>query len=374
MSRPIQKILFGSPGTGKSYKVREIATESLGIKWNEETKTLENTIKTVFHPEYTYSDFVGKLLPLTTGDGSVIYKFYEGHFTRALGLAYSKIIEGTNENVLLVIDELNRGNAAAIFGSIFQLLDRDEDNWSTYDVSLSELEIVGILRAMGYEVKTYHDNIQVKKSEINEFLNNLQEKLNLNNNYDGVRVVANLKKSQILIPSNLSIVATINTSDESIYYLDSAFKRRWSWEYVDVPGGKFSEEVPEEIKDIMLYNRGKQVKWYTFVSKLNEFIKSNHDAIRRIEDKQIGWWFLKAQDKKIQNDDIKNKLMFYLWDSVFSKDKRPLEKHLETNLITYADFAALSEEFLFKIVPEKDWEVLPRKHDYDDEEVEIGNG
>ncbi|MDB9375344.1 hypothetical protein [Nodularia sphaerocarpa] len=85
---PIQKILFGSPGRGKSYKIREIAHQELDIEWNQDRKSLENTVKTVFHPEYTYSDFVVKLLPQTTGSGSVIYKFYEGHFLP--GLAHLK--------------------------------------------------------------------------------------------------------------------------------------------------------------------------------------------------------------------------------------------------------------------------------------------
>jgi len=93
-SKPIQKIIFGSPGTGKSYQVRDIAVKSLGIKWANQSLTPENVIKTVFHPEYTYSDFVGKLLPQTTGSGSVIYKYYAGHFIRALGLAYRQIIDG----------------------------------------------------------------------------------------------------------------------------------------------------------------------------------------------------------------------------------------------------------------------------------------
>ena len=125
--KPIQKILFGSPGTGKSYKVREIAKNELGIPFDEDTKILANTIKTVFHPEYTYADFMGKLLPLTQG-GSVIYKFYPGHFLRILGMAYKALIDGSQENFLLVIDELNRGNAAAIFGTVFQLLDRPSDS------------------------------------------------------------------------------------------------------------------------------------------------------------------------------------------------------------------------------------------------------
>jgi 5-methylcytosine-specific restriction endonuclease McrBC GTP-binding regulatory subunit McrB len=347
---PIQKILFGSPGTGKSYQIREIAQQELYLTWNGKTKSLENTIKTVFHPEYTYSDFVGKLLPQTTGSGSIIYKFYEGHFLRALGLAYKKIIDGTTENVLLVIDELNRGNAAAIFGSIFQLLDRDEDDWSTYEVNLSELEIVGLWRTMGSVIINEH--ITLDSSNFSSVTNLAEKYLRENNNDNALRVLENLKNGNISIPHNLSIIATINTSDESIYYLDSAFKRRWDWEYVDVPNSK--SKTPEKIKDVLVVIGENKYYWYDLVIKLNEFIKSENGSIRRIEDKQIGWWFLKADKKKeITEAVIKNKLMFYLWDSVFAKDKRPLEELLGKKLITYADFANLSIEFINKINPEE---------------------
>lgn len=348
---PIQKILFGSPGTGKSYKVREIAQQELDIEWNEQSKSLKNTIKTVFHPEYTYSDFVGKLLPQTDGSSSVIYKFYEGHFLRALGLAYKKIIDGTNKNVLLVIDELNRGNAAAIFGSIFQLLDREEDYWSTYEVNLSELEIVGLLRSMGYQTVITNQNIQINGTNFDIFCDLTEKELKQTNNKDGLRVLENLKNASITIPSNLSIIATINTSDESIYYLDSAFKRRWDWEYVDVPNSK--RKTPEEIKNVLVVIGENKYYWYDLVIKLNEFIKSKN-GIRRIEDKQIGWWFLKANKKGvIEESVIANKLMFYLWDSVFAKDKRPLEELLDQKLITYGEFANLSSEFIKKINSEE---------------------
>ncbi|MDM3863008.1 MAG: AAA family ATPase [Aphanizomenon gracile PMC644.10] len=347
---PIQKILFGSPGTGKSYKVREIAQQELGIEWNEQTQSLKNTIKTVFHPEYTYSDFVGKLLPQTDGSG-VTYKFYEGHFLRALGLAYKKIIDGSDENVLLVIDELNRGNAAAIFGSIFQLLDREDDHWSSYEVNLSELEIVGLLRIMGAVITTKKINVDYNNFSI--YYETTQEYLIATHNNDGLRVLENLKNGTIAIPSNLSIISTINTSDESIYYLDSAFKRRWDWEYVDVPNNKYSEKIPEQVKEILVVIGEKQYYWYDLVIKINEFIKSKSDYIRRIEDKQIGWWFLKAKDNKIEESAIKNKLMFYLWDSVFAKDKRPLQELLRSEkLITYADFANLYIDFIDKIEPQ----------------------
>ena len=150
MIRPIQKILFGSPGTGKSYKIRSIAQEQLGIDFDKNSQILQNTVKTVFHPEYTYADFMGKLLPLTQGN-NVIYKYYPGHFLRVLGMAYDSLIESQNDHFLLVIDELNRGNASAIFGTAFQLLDRDDDFWSTYEIDISEMEVIGLLESMGYK-------------------------------------------------------------------------------------------------------------------------------------------------------------------------------------------------------------------------------
>jgi 5-methylcytosine-specific restriction endonuclease McrBC GTP-binding regulatory subunit McrB len=181
------------------------------------------------------------------------------------------------------------------------------------------------------------------------------KKNSCNNNAGGLRVLKNLRERKIAIPSNLSILATINTSDEFIYYLDSAFKRRWDWEYVDVPGSEYSGDVPDKIKAAKVVVGDTEVDWSDFVIKLNEFIKSNHQAIRRIEDKQIGWWFLKPENNEISEASIKNKLMFYLWDSVFSKDRRPLESLLsdpggeKIKLITYSQFVALAEEFVIAI-------------------------
>jgi len=159
--RPLQKVLFGSPGTGKSYQIREIATEDLGIELDETTQILANTVKTVFHPEYTYADFMGKLLPQSQG-GNIIYKFYPGHFLQALGSSYKGLIAGNEEHYLLVIDELNRGNAAAIFGAVFQLLDRESNYWSSYEVDLSDLELMQLFKLMGYET-TLNDQDTVIK-------------------------------------------------------------------------------------------------------------------------------------------------------------------------------------------------------------------
>jgi len=353
--KPIQKILFGSPGTGKSYRVREIAKEKLGIEFDEDTKTLKNTVKTVFHPEYTYSDFVGKLLPYTYGN-SVVYKYHLGHFLQAIGMAYRGLIDNSRQNHLLVIDELNRGNAAAIFGSVFQLLDRENDGWSSYEVDVSDLEMVGLFNAMKYKANISNEGvIIVDYKPLDNFLDDLQHRIETNwIDGEGLRLIKNLKNRQISIPFNLSIVATINTSDESIYYLDTAFKRRWDWEYVDAPSETDirKKKVPEPIATATLaIDDGKPLNWYRCLVGINEFIKSQHQSIRRIEDKQIGWWFIKPDEGRVSLEQVKDKVMFYLWDSVFARDKRPLvqlftESLNQINLTTYADFVRYAEEFI----------------------------
>lgn len=352
--KPIQKILFGSPGTGKSYQIREIARDKLGIPLDDTT----HTVKTVFHPEYTYADFMGKLLPLTQGN-SVIYKFYPGHFIRILGMAYQGLIEGKKDHYLLVIDELNRGNAAAIFGTVFQLLDRESDGWSSYEVDISEMELVGLLAAMNQEPSIDNNGvISVKdgtgKKPYKDFFKEEEKKDNWELYMpDGSKVFSLLQQRRINIPHNLSILATINTSDESIYYLDSAFKRRWDWEYVKAPVRGAS--IPEKLRDVNLIINGElEGAWSHYIVGINELIKSNHQVIRRIEDKQIGWWFIKPEDNQVDLEQVKDKLMFYLWDSVFARDKRPIEEFLSNSdnsvkLTAYSDFLDLMQEFMRKV-------------------------
>jgi 5-methylcytosine-specific restriction endonuclease McrBC GTP-binding regulatory subunit McrB len=152
----------------------------------------------------------------------------------------------------------------------------------------------------------------------------------------------------IKIPPNLSILASMNTSDSSIYYMDSAFKRRWEWEFIDVELNSVSSG-----ENKIAFNT--ENEWKTFVSKLNEFIKSNHKFIRGIEDKQIGYYFIKFDEyEKIQKSSVKNKLMFFLWDSVFNRDKKPLVKLLfdensKKELITFGDFVREVDLFITKI-------------------------
>ena len=360
MSSPIQKILFGSPGTGKSYKISQISKQELGIQWNNALIPPENVIRIIFHPDYTNSDFIGKLLPKTNEKGDILYKYYEGHFLQALGLAYKYLKESNQSNVILVIDELNRGNAAAIFGIIFQLLDRDSNGWSNYPINISELEFDKVLKKMGYSTRNDSDyEIEIKNDKQHMiYLDFFNKKAEESQNENQKKLFNLLQQRSIALPPNLSIVATINTSDESIYYLDSAFKRRWDWEHIEAPGKETDiTSLPEEIKNSYIYLPETETKysWVNIVIGFNELIKLHHEKIRNIEDKQIGTWFLKPDDEedpKIPINKVRDKLMFYLWDTVFPRNKKPLSELLyeqtqkEVNLITYSDFINYDIELL----------------------------
>ncbi|MBD2482211.1 MAG: AAA family ATPase [Planktothrix sp.] len=362
MKSPVQKILFGSPGTGKSHKIVHEIIPALGIG-------RENVIKTVFHPEYTYGDFVGKLIPVTKGE-KVQYKFFSGHFLCALSKAYRKIfdvyknptkdknfknlsIEEQNillstarseacqkaENVILVIDEINRGNSSAIFGTVFQLLDRNDDGWSSYRINVPEIEILKILELMGVKDQTLATNqSQYKFPGEGDWVN---EYTTFQNRLDCLDI--SLEDRAIKIPPNLSIVGTMNTSDNSIYFMDSAFKRRWEWEFID-----WDESEPEPPN----YSDFEEYEWKKLVKQINLFIKSHHDSVRGIEDKQVGYFFINYKNNCITSEQIRNKLMFFLWDSVFNRDKRPLVDLLEVDrseLITFGDFTKLHNIFIEKI-------------------------
>jgi 5-methylcytosine-specific restriction protein B len=382
MKQPIQKILFGSPGTGKSYKI--VDAEDSYFKQLVIDNKNPDLIKTVFHPEYTYGDFMGKLMPLTD-KGHVTYEFYAGHFMQALGTAFKNIIKAYIEyqekidevekefkaeirknkseyseeeksllnfrlstiirpkpkNVLLVIDEINRGNSAAIFGTAFQLLDRDSTGWSSYPVKISDLELKKLISVIGlYDVKegkkedvgTRFCGEIISEKTFDAYLKATTDEL------EGDKKI-NLIEKDIKLPPNLSIIATMNTSDNSIYFMDSAFKRRWDWEFIDIT----SEEQKAKQTDRRLPDG---TSWQEFVDNLNMFIKDNGATIRKIEDKQIGYFFIK--DKDVTIDAIKNKLLFFLWDSIFNNDKKPLEKLLggKVKLVTFGDFVRECESFI----------------------------
>lgn len=358
MKSPIQKILFGSPGTGKSYSIEKYYFNELSID-----PLSENSIKTVFHPEYTYGDFMGKLVPLTQGD-KVKYTFYEGHFLKALGRAFKNILKVRPEsvasinweeveNVGLVIDEINRGNSAAIFGTAFQMLDREDSGWSSYSVDLTEVEFLRFIELVGVKISTVDGVLKFQFPGDSHFVffDSLKEKFR--------PIGINTETKKVMLPPNLSILATMNTSDSSIYFMDNAFKRRWEWEYIDV--SKDAENANEKLLEFDL-----NILWVDFVNSLNHFIVSNGHLIRKIEDKQIGYWFIKSINKEIQgskcqiieNSQIKNKLMFFLWDSVFANRKAPLAELLgmpPRDLVTFGQLVANFEIFMRKII-----ELIPR--------------
>ncbi|WP_211176397.1 hypothetical protein [Brasilonema sp. UFV-L1] len=217
--------------------------------------------------------------------------------------------------------------------------------------------------------------IQVDGTNFELFGNWFEQKLKHNSNQNGLRLFNNLKSRKINIPSNLSIIATINTSDESIYYLDSAFKRRWDWEYVDAPSK--ANMSSKTIPDAVLYTNlplsdGKFLDWYRCIVGVNEFIKSHSYSIRRIEDKLIGWWFIKPKDGEVTLEQVQDKLMFYLWDSVFARNKQLLTefirdklKNKNISLVTFTDFLIYTTDLLeywhdsVPTVEEKDDDDIP---------------
>jgi hypothetical protein len=223
------------------------------------------------------------------------------------------------------------------------------------------MELVGLLEAMQLKTTIQDGRIEIQerpstRTTYEDFCQRRADELIDGWNGEGARVFNLLKQRRIRIPQNLSILATINTSDESIYYLDTAFKRRWDWEYIKAPVGLFIDEsVPLELRSVKLVIDDQDMGlWSHYIVGINELIKLNCQVIRRIEDKQIGWWFIKPEDGKVDLRQVKDKLMFYLWDSVFARDKRPLEQFLSTEtgsvkLALYSDFLDFTQQFMEKV-------------------------
>lgn len=271
------KIYYGAPGTGKSWEIDNIVLKD----WTEDERK-NFVIRTTFHPEYTYNDFVGQLVPIVkkgkAGEkDEITYDFKKGPFAKAIEIAY----ENKNKMVYLIIEEMSRGNCAAIFGDIFQLLDREPDGKSTYPI-----------------------NNEIIAKDIDEISDN-----------------------EVRIPSNLTILGTVNTSDQNVYVMDTAFKRRFEWKYIAITpdakyeDGKFKNNVLIELND---GEKTTSYQWINFYMALNKFIASS-DYLDLGEDKQIGQFFIKFEsDEKKNREKIENKLLNYLWidikESSFKSD------------------------------------------------------
>lgn len=306
---PIQTIYYGVPGCGKSNKIDEET-----INTSDEQK-----MRVVFHPEYTNADFVGQILP-TNVDGNVEYKFRPGPLSKILRRAYLH----PDKKYYLIVEEINRGNAAAIFGEYFQLLDR----------IAAKKEVP----ANGY---TYTESWSCYSIE-NEFINwyireNLYADVNhkLQNEDDGIAKksddesqkaieIGNLHFSAntgIRLPPNLSILATMNTSDQNVFILDNAFQRRWDMVLVKNEFGDDSEN--QKLATI----ENSDITWETFQKTINKKISqfSKENNFSSMIDKRLGCWFIKAVPDKndadgkyiITEDSFKNKILKYLWDDAF---------------------------------------------------------
>ena len=323
----LQQIYYGAPGTGKSKTIKDL---TFG----------ESVIRTTFHPDSDYASFVGTYKPITeevvlrdcngkkvidddtkevVKEERIAYKFIPQAFLEAYVKAWKKIgskksgksdksynrihpalldtpeiftKNKASKKQFLIIEEINRGNCAQIFGDLFQLLDRNEYGFSDYPI-VADKDMQKYLEKefAGWEI--------TNKDEINQL-------------YGEANMVSLIMKGErLVLPSNLYIWATMNTSDQSLFPIDSAFKRRWDWKYVSISEGR--DKATNAPLNWYINTGDKQYDWWSFISKVNELIGS----LTNSEDKKLGYFFCKAKDGEIDADLFVSKVIFYLWNDVF---------------------------------------------------------
>ena len=351
-----QVITFGAPGTGKSHETK---TEIAGKTW----------FRTTFHPDSDYASFVGTYKPTMREDGvaltevsqkdaagqlvgteiydqrkGIAYGFVDQVFTKAYVEAWrrqKKAAAGTTpEPVYLVIEEVNRGNCAQVFGDIFQLLDRKSVGFSEYSIEPD----ADLGRFIGKEIAKETATIDTaREAQINALYPEAT--------FDVVDEV--LSGNRLLLPDNFFIRATMNTSDQSLFPMDSAFKRRWDWKYVPIKdaGKGWKIKFGDCEKD-----------WWEFLVAINKIVK----GVTNSADKQLGYFFVKAKDSVIDAEMFVNKVAFYLWNDVFKDCELDGEAFKitrdggEVDVLAFQDFfkedGAIDEEvlknFLTKLVPQ----------------------
>lgn len=275
---PFQQIFYGAPGTGKSHTIKNTT---------EQAEREDRVFRTTFHPDSDYSTFVGcykptmKEVPKTTLIGTkvvevengmpeekIVYRFVPQAFTNAYIKAWS-----TTEDVYLIIEEINRGNCAQIFGDLFQLLDRGDDGKSEYPIDAD--------------------------TDLGSYIAKELESSTRTDFPDGVK-----DGRKLVLPSNLYIWATMNTSDQSLFPIDSAFKRRWEWKYLPIEDAR---------KNWKIKVNGSEYDWYKFLEAINKEVFD----LTHTEDKQLGYFFAKAKEGVIDAETLVNKVYFYLWTDVF---------------------------------------------------------
>ena len=313
----LQIIFYGAPGTGKSHEIKKQTGELLE---NGDEVDLPNVFRTTFHPDTDYASFVGCYKPtmkptskeektLTGKDEEIVYEFVPQVFTDAYVYAYNN----SDQPTYLVIEEINRGNCAQIFGDLFQLLDRKG--------GVSE-----------YKIKADKDLAQY-----------LRDKLGADS--EGIQA------GKLCLPANLHILATMNTSDQSLFPMDSAFKRRWEWEYVPI---NYDTTIKSGEFEITIGD--KSYSWIGFIEKVNEKIFD----LTQSEDKQMGNFFIK---QSIDEKGFKSKVMFYLWYEVL-RDETENNKYFFYKKTT-VDGKEVSSKFTFKdLFGDKATETLQQFMDY----------
>lgn len=313
---PRQQIFYGAPGTGKSHEIKE------------KTKG-ESVIRTTFHPDSDYSTFVGaykptmddmdaKVVPVVLGESGtvfnknegtykekrIVYQFVMQAFLKAYLGAWKKFAEADGTEVkpqFLVIEEINRGNCAQIFGDLFQLLDRGKRGFSEYPIEADNDLRQEIERAFK-EHKDYKlkEGVKINAEGVVE---------DYTSNY-GATLSEDIQSGRVLLlPSNLYIWATMNTSDQSLFPIDSAFKRRWEWKYTPIAQGR---DEKGNLMNWQIEGQGEN-SWWTFIQGINEVI----DVTTHSEDKKLGFFFCKDQEGVIKKETFVNKVVFYLWNDVF---------------------------------------------------------
>lgn len=343
INAPLQLIVYGAPGTGKSHKIDELTNES-------------NSIRVTFHPDTDYAAFVGAYKPTmgeqeryaldATGkthkidakETSIVYSFVPQAFMKAYVEAWRRYtnaeLKDDEKNYYLVIEEINRGNCAQIFGDLFQLLDRADNGFSSYAIT-PDNDIQNFLQT----------DKKYKLAEIS-----LSEDIEKQTK-SGVKVIATADDiktgKKLVLPPNLFIRATMNTSDQSLFPMDSAFKRRWDWKYVPIKDMKKGWKI--KFGDC-------EVDWWAFLVAINKVVKD----VTSSADKQLGYFFVKAKDSVVDAEMFVNKVAFYLWNDVLRDCEldgdafKITREGDEVDVLTFQDFfkddGTVDEEVLKKFL------------------------
>ena len=301
---PSQIIYYGVPGCGKSYEVNKVINDELD-KYSVTDKEYHK-VRCVFHPEYCNADFVGQIYPYVKPDnGGVEYRFKPGPFAEIVRRAY----RNPAEPFFLVIEEINRGNAAAIFGEMFQLLDRirpedgpEELSGNVYDTGWSSYGVTNI------DVNAY---IRQKSTDN-------PEKIEYDDSVPYGNEIKFINNTAVRLPPNLSIYATMNTNDQNVFTMDNAFQRRFKSKMIRNVLDENSAQYKTEIDDT-------GVCWGDFREWINEKILLPQTAVLKADDKCLGGWFITGEKingvDKIKKEDFAEKVLKYLWDDVFKRNK-----------------------------------------------------